>query len=112
MSGIRRRDDCAAIEIEAIRHALGAIALGEPAVFWVYRRLGWWWARREGAECESRFATRVAAQSHVELQAARCRSYRLFLEEEGGGFIEEHAGWPAAVRCLNVDDGGTVTDPA
>jgi hypothetical protein len=105
MSGIQRREGHAAIEIAQIREALGAVATAEPAVFWIYRRRdGQWAARREGALSERVFASREAAESDVELLAARCRSYRLFIEEENGGFTEENAGWPAALRRLIADN--------
>ena len=111
MSGMRRRDEGLALEIEEIRRALGAVALAAPAVFWVYRRHdGAWWARREGDELERRFETRGDARAHVELLAARCRSWRLFIEDENGGFAEEHAGWPAAMRRVIGEDGAPV-DP-
>jgi hypothetical protein len=35
---------------------------------------------------------------------ARCRSYRLFIEEQDGTFTEENAGWPAAMRRLITDN--------
>jgi hypothetical protein len=101
MSGIQRREGHAAIEIAQIREALGAIAAAEPAVLWVYRRGdGKWATRREGAVSEKVFDSRDAAEADVELLAARCRSYRLFIQEEDGTFTEEHAGWPASMRRL------------
>jgi hypothetical protein len=104
MSGIQRRDGHAAIEIAHIREALGAVAAAEPAVLWVYRRRdGQWAARREGALSERVFDSRDAAEADVELLAARCRSYRLFIQEEDGTFTEEHAGWPASLRRLIAD---------
>ena len=111
MSGVRRRDEGLAREIEQIRQALGAVALAVPAVFWVYRRRdGHWWARREGDDRERRFERRAEACAHVKLTAARCRSWRLFIEDENGGFAEEHAGWPAAMRRVIGEDGAPV-DP-
>ena len=105
MSGIQRGDGQAAIEIAQIREALGAIAAAEPAVLWVYRRGdGKWATRREGAVSEKVFDSRDAAEADVELLAARCRSYRLFIEEEGGKFTEESAGWPAAMRRLVAEN--------
>ena len=105
MSGIQRREGQAAIEIAQIREALGAIAAAEPAVLWVYRRGdGQWATRREGAVSEKIFDSRDAAEADVELLAARCRSYRLFIEEEGGRFAEESAGWPADMRRLIAEN--------
>lgn len=111
MSGINRRDAGLALEIEQIRRALGAVALAAPAVFWVYRRRdGRWWARREGDLQERRFESKADACAHVELLAARCRSWRLFIEDEAGGFAEEHVGWPAAMR-RRIGEDGTPVDP-
>ena len=111
MSGVRRRDEGLASEIEQIRQALGAVALALPAVFWVYRcQDGRWWARREGDDMERCFGSKADARAHVELLAARCRSWRLFVEDENGGFAEAHAGWPAAARRLIGEDGAPV-DP-
>jgi hypothetical protein len=110
MSGVRRRDDHIAIEIEAIRRALGAVAAAEPAVFWICRRQREWWVRQEGSASERRFASRAAAEAHVELLAARCRSWRLFIEAEAGGFTEDHGGWPAAMRRQVAEEDGTPSD--
>jgi hypothetical protein len=105
MSGSQRTEGRAAMEIAQIREALGAIAAAAPAIFWIYRRQdGKWAARREGAVSERLFDSRAEAESDVELLAARCRSYRLFIEEDNGKFTEENAGWPAAVRRLIADN--------
>jgi hypothetical protein len=105
MSGSQRREGRAAMEIAQIREALGAVAAAAPAVFWIYRRQdGKWAARREGAVSERVFDSREAAESDVALLATRCRSYRLFVEQESGKFAEENAGWPAAVRRLIADN--------
>jgi hypothetical protein len=105
MSGIQHREGHAAIEIAQIREALGAIAAAEPAVLWIYRRGdGQWATRREGAVSEKVFDSRDDAEADAELLAARCRSYRLFIEEEGGRFTEESAGWPADMRRLIAED--------
>jgi hypothetical protein len=61
-------------------------------------------ARREGAVSERVFDSREVAESDVALLATRCRSYRLFVEQENGKFAEENAGWPAAVRRLIADN--------
>lgn len=101
MSGIKRTNEQATPKIEKIRHALGAVAVAEPAVFWVYVwRDRMWRARREGETTEKSFASREAARSYVELLAARCRSYRIFVQDELNGFSEECAGWPATLRQL------------
>ena len=111
MSGVRRRDEGLASEIEQIRQALGAVALALPAVFWVSRcQDGRWWARREGDDRERRFESKADACAHVELLAARCRSWRLFIEDENGGFAEEHARWPAAMRRV-IGENGAPVDP-
>ncbi len=108
MSAMQRKNEQATLEIEQIRSALGAIATAEPAVFWIYRgRDRSWRARREGETAEKCFTSREVARSFVELIAARCRSYRLFVQDENGGFVEECAGWPAALRRLIPADDQT-----
>ena len=72
---------------------------------WVYRRRdGQWATRREGAPSEKVFDSREAAEADVEVLAARCRSDRLFIQEQDGAFTEEHAGWPASLRRLIADN--------
>jgi hypothetical protein len=113
MSGIQRNTERANLEIEEIRRALGAVATAEPAVFWIYRgQDGRWRSRREGEASEKSFAGRDAARAFVEVLAARCRSYRLFVQEESGGFTEEWAGWPAAQRRLIPAGGETPAESA
>jgi hypothetical protein len=93
MSGIRRRSVRANQEIDEIRRALGVVPTAEPAVFWIQvgpDRL--WRARREGETSERGFASRSAALAHVEMAAARCRSYRIFVRDRGGAIVEEYAG--------------------
>jgi len=106
MSGVQRRSEQATLEIEQIRHALGAVAAAEPAVFWVYLgRDRLWRARREGEISEKSFASREAACAYVEVLAARCRSYRLFVQDRHNEFVEVCAVWPAALRRLiSADD--------
>jgi hypothetical protein len=112
MSGIKRKNEQATVEIEQIRHALGTVATAEPAVFWVYLgRDRLWRARREGEPSEKSFANREAARAFVKILAARCRSYRLFIQDEDGGFVEESAGWPANLRRLISAGDGTSIDP-
>ena len=93
MSGIHRRNEQAAQEIDQIRRALGVVATAEPAVFWISAGLDRLWrARREGETLEKSFASREAALESVELLAARCRSYRIFVRDERGAIVEEYAG--------------------
>src|SRR5258706_10645625 len=105
MSGMRRKNDQTTTEIEQIRQALGVVAIAEPAVFWIYlgedgRRR----SRREGDVLERHYVSRAAARAFVEVLAARCSAYRLFVQGEEGGFIEYNAGWPAKLRRLIVDN--------
>jgi hypothetical protein len=101
MSGIERSNEKAALEIEQIRQALGAVATAEPAVFWIYLgRDRLWRTRREGEASENSFADREAARAFVEVLAARCTCYRIFDQDEDGGFSEEWAGWPPKLRRL------------
>jgi hypothetical protein len=101
MSDIQRKSERTTLEIEQIRRALGAVATAEPAVFWIYfGRDRLWRARREGEPSDMSFANREAARTFVKVLAARCRSYRLYVQDEDGGFVEECARWPAKLRQL------------
>jgi hypothetical protein len=108
MSSIQRKSEQTALEIEQIREALGAVAMAEPAVFWIYfGRDRSWRVRREGDTLENSLPSRQAARAFVQVLAARCRSYRLFVEDEDGGFVEESASWPARLRQLISAGDGT-----
>jgi hypothetical protein len=108
---IQRKSEQTALEIEQIREALGAVAMAEPAVFWIYfGRDRLWRVRREGDTLENSLPSRQAARAFVQVLAARCRSYRLFVEDEDGGFVEESASWPAKLRQLISGDDGTSVD--
>lgn len=84
-------------QVERIRDALGAVAAADPAVFWLYQDFrGRWCVRREGAAADTEFLTREAARSHIMVEVARCRSYRLFMARRDGRFIVELFNWPPA----------------
>ena len=110
MSTIRRRDERADLEIEQVRRALGVVAVAEPAVFWVYMTQDrQWHVRREGAPVEQAFVSRDAARTFIEVAVARCRSYRLFIEDERGGFAGQSAEYPAASsRSFTADEATSI----
>lgn len=86
-------------EIQVVRDALGAVPAASPAVFWLYADyLGRWCVRREGDLDDHQFATRSEARLFMQVEAARCRSYRLFVARSDGRFIEEFFNWPAPQR--------------
>jgi hypothetical protein len=79
--------------VELVREPLGAIADRLPAVFWLYIDCdGRWSVRREGALKEEKFGSHEAALEFLELEAARCSSYRLFLQCSDGRISEESNG--------------------
>jgi hypothetical protein len=83
-------------QIQRIRHALGAIASREPAVFWLYAdRDGGWCVRREGDDGEKRFGDVETASDYLGVKASRCASYRLFVSDEKGRFAVESFNWQA-----------------
>ena len=89
-------------EMRAIRDALGAVSAGSPAVLWLYPDYrGNWCVRREGDLDEHQFASRSEARVFMQVEAARCQSYRLFIARSDGRFIEEFFNWPAAQRHLH-----------
>ena len=80
--------------VELVREALGAIADRLPAVFWLYIDCeGRWSVRREGALKEEKFGSHEAALEFLELEAARCSSYRLFVQRSDGRISEESFNW-------------------
>jgi hypothetical protein len=81
-------------EIAEMQDALGAVAAAQPAVFWIFRKNdGRWRLRLEGDKGEQGFADRQAAQDFAKVVAARCRSYRVFAQQEDGVFVELRARW-------------------
>ena len=84
-------------QVELVREALGAIAARLPAVFWLYIDCdGRWSVRREGALNEEKFGSQDAALEFLELEAARCSSYRLFVQRSDGRISEESFNWVTA----------------
>jgi len=83
-------------EITEMQSALGAIAAARPAVFWIFRKDDErWYVRLEGDAREQSFADRQAAQDYAKVAAARCRSYRVFAQQDDGAFAELRARWSA-----------------
>ena len=83
-------------EITEMQNALGAIAAARPAVFWIFHKDdGRWYVRLEGEAGEQSFADRQAAQDFAKVAAARCRSYRVFAQQDDGAFVELRARWSA-----------------
>ena len=81
-------------EIADIRNALGAVPLGEPSVFWLFRgEDGDWHVRREGEAGDRTFANRESALKALRLAAVRCASYCLFIEDVSGRFEQECFNW-------------------
>jgi hypothetical protein len=83
-------------EISEMQSALGAIAAAGPAVFWIFHKDdGRWYVRLEGDAGEQSFADRQAAQDFAKVAAARCRSYRVFAQQDDGAVVELRARWSA-----------------
>jgi hypothetical protein len=81
-------------DIQKIRDALGAIAVAEPAVYWLYSGAdGNWHLRREGELDERCYSSREMALRALQLAVIRCASYCLFLEGLDGRFIKEMYNW-------------------
>ena len=81
-------------QVELVREALGATADRLPAVFWLYIDCeGRWSVRREGALKEDKFGSHEAALEFLGLEAARCSSYRLFVQRSDGRISEESFNW-------------------
>ena len=99
MNVTRSAESEESLEMRAVREALGAVSVGNPAVFWLYSDYsGKWCVRREGDLEEHQFSNRSAARNFMQVEAARCRSYRLFVARSDGRFIEEFFNWPTPHR--------------
>ena len=99
MNVIRSAESEEGLEMRAVREALGAVSVGSPAIFWLYADYsGRWYVRREGDREEHQFSCRGAARNFMQVEAARCRSYRLFVARSDGRFIEEFFNWPTPQR--------------
>jgi hypothetical protein len=87
-------DDDQRHQIQQARRALGAVAVGEPAVFWVYvNHSGQWCLRREGASREARFESRRMCLDSLVSEIVRCASYRLFIQGNDGRIDNESFNW-------------------
>jgi hypothetical protein len=61
--------------------ALGAVAVGPAATFWLYADCdGQWCVRRDGEAEDRRFHNRDEALNFLRVTAARCSSHRLVLK--------------------------------
>jgi hypothetical protein len=99
MNVVRSMENQENPEMRAIRDALGAVPAGRPAVFWLYADyLGRWCVRQEGELDEHQFPNRAAARTFMQVEAARCSSYHLFIARSDGRFIEEFFNWPTPQR--------------
>ena len=91
----RHMSTCESPEMREIRDALGAIAVGRPAVFRLYRdQLGTWCVTRDGEPEQRQFPDRETARRFVRVAAARCRAYRLLVASDSGWWADEFFNWP------------------
>jgi len=82
MSLLRKHEDSV---VMAIREALGAVAVGESATYWIYPDdAGEWCVHREDSADPQRFASRDAALAFARLAVVRCSSYCLYLQGADG----------------------------
>jgi hypothetical protein len=92
--GVHNLENQKAPEVAAIRDALGAIAIGEPAAYRLYTDpQGEWCVRREGGPQGDRFASREEALAFARLAVARCASYCLHLQGSDGRITREFFNW-------------------
>jgi hypothetical protein len=84
------KEEDQSLRVEQVRAALGAVAAGGSAIFWVYvGDDGQWCYRREGAPGKMTFESRRMCLSKLVVEIMRCSSYRLFLEGPDGRIREE-----------------------
>jgi hypothetical protein len=81
--------------IRQIRDALGAVPVDWLEIYWLYAgKDGAWHLRRESGglpPCWRSFATREAALTAVQIAAARCTSYCLYVQDADGNVTLEQA---------------------
>ena len=82
-------------EVRAIREALGAVAIGTPASYWLAADTrGDWHVRREGDAGDQRFVSEEDALRFARLAVVRCASYRLHIRHRDGSVVDELFNWP------------------
>jgi hypothetical protein len=97
MNMFRRIEKDQELQVAQLRAALGAIAVSEPAVFWVYvDDADRWCVRREGTPGERKFDSRKMCFDRLTVDIVRCSSYRLFLQGRDGRIHEEFYDWSPA----------------
>lgn len=85
MGAFAERDDPV---VAAMREALGAVAVAEPATYWLLSDAqGVWSVRQEGHGETRRFAHRERALAFIRLAVVRCSSYCLCLQGIDGRII-------------------------
>jgi hypothetical protein len=78
-----------------IREALGAVAIGQAGVYWLYRGEDTnWRVHHEGDSAEKTYADREEALRALRLAVSRCSAYCLFVEGDDGRFTKEYFNWP------------------
>ena len=80
-------------DMTALREALGALPLGEPAMCRVFEESGAWHVHRHGEIADAIFPTRGDALSFARLALVRCASYCLLLQDEDGRTMRETRNW-------------------
>jgi hypothetical protein len=90
----RRIEKDQGLHVDQVRAALGAIAVSEPAVFWVYvDDADRWCIRREGTPGEQKFDSQRMCFDSLAVDIVRCSSYRLFLQGRDERIHEESCDW-------------------
>jgi len=103
MNKHRRVEDVRDLRVDQVRAALGAIAVSQPAVFWVYvDDADRWCIRREGTRGEQKYDSRRMCFDRLAVDIVRCSSCRLFLQDRDGRIHEEHFN-TAETSCVESD---------
>jgi hypothetical protein len=81
-------------ETKAIRAALGAITMGEPAIYHLHADArGHWHVHRDGQLSRLSFPSRDLALAAARLAVVRCQAYCLLLQDADGCMGTESFNW-------------------
>jgi len=76
-------------EVQWMREALGAVAVGAPVAFRLRRSGGGWVVQREGDSRETHYPSRAAAMTAIHLAVIRCASYAITLQDGDASHVIE-----------------------
>ncbi|HVZ02103.1 MAG TPA: hypothetical protein VHA35_21530 [Dongiaceae bacterium] len=80
--------------LQRMRDAVGAVAVGPPAAFWLRRRGRDWAVRREGEAVETLYPTEAEARTAIRIALLRCSAYCVLMQADDGWYVLDSSNWP------------------